>query len=302
MTAIFWNELSAEGSVDSHVVADQLMGVLAATLARILALDPASYLVAANRLTDLQVGHNYWFRQWAGATGLRDELNLLLRLNDRAPYESVGQLQDDFSLTSYVFEETEVVGLAFAHAFDGIGISLSSDAKWTDAPFLKLSILVLADSSSSLETDDVLVRHIAAPPDIEAHVEFIVAARAGLVVGEAELWENREDLFPRLRFMQRTRPQLRSLHSAWDQPVRERLTELNRAVELWNPNKDAEPSWLSKVTPESESRRHRCWFIEDGVKRLFELHARFTPGAGRIYFRLDPLSGKVVIAHIGSKL
>jgi hypothetical protein len=32
------------------------------------------------------------------------------------------------------------------------------------------------------------------------------------------------------------------------------------------------------------------------------MQARFTPGAGRIYFRVDGAKGKLVIAHIGRNL
>jgi hypothetical protein len=38
------------------------------------------------------------------------------------------------------------------------------------------------------------------------------------------------------------------------------------------------------------------------MTRVFDLHARFTPGAGRIHFRLDPTAQKFVIAYIGKKL
>jgi hypothetical protein len=35
---------------------------------------------------------------------------------------------------------------------------------------------------------------------------------------------------------------------------------------------------------------------------VFDLHARFTPGAGRLHFRLDPEPRRAVIAHVGRKL
>jgi hypothetical protein len=42
----------------------------------------------------------------------------------------------------------------------------------------------------------------------------------------------------------------------------------------------------------------------DGENRCFDLHARFTPGAGRIHFRLAPddAGPRLVIAHVGHKL
>ncbi|MGH3276606.1 MAG: hypothetical protein ACRDNZ_20045 [Streptosporangiaceae bacterium] len=40
----------------------------------------------------------------------------------------------------------------------------------------------------------------------------------------------------------------------------------------------------------------------DDVERTFDLHGRFTPGAGRVYFRLAPQDRQARIAHIGLKL
>jgi hypothetical protein len=57
------------------------------------------------------------------------------------------------------------------------------------------------------------------------------------------------------------------------------------------------------VTPEAEQRKRLCMFVDlDGIERLFDWHARFTPGAGRIHLRLVPEEGKARIAHIGLKL
>jgi hypothetical protein len=61
--------------------------------------------------------------------------------------------------------------------------------------------------------------------------------------------------------------------------------------------------WRSRVTPESETRRHLCKFADfDGESRIFDLHGRFTPGEGRIYFRLVPQERTATIAYIGLKL
>jgi hypothetical protein len=40
----------------------------------------------------------------------------------------------------------------------------------------------------------------------------------------------------------------------------------------------------------------------DGVERVFDWHGRFTPGKGRIHFRLIAEERKARIAYIGSHL
>ncbi|MEU3217046.1 hypothetical protein [Streptomyces sp. NPDC006971] len=63
-----------------------------------------------------------------------------------------------------------------------------------------------------------------------------------------------------------------------------------------------EPEWQSKVTPEGETRKRVCRFADDGEQETFHLHARFTPGAGRIHFRTIGEEGKIRIAHVGGKI
>ncbi|MGC4805084.1 hypothetical protein [Micromonospora sp. DT233] len=84
--------------------------------------------------------------------------------------------------------------------------------------------------------------------------------------------------------------------------VKERLAELELATADWETTKDGTPHWRSKVTPESESRKALCYFNDtDGVSRLFEWHARLTPGAGRLHFRMERSQQQLVIAYIGGK-
>jgi hypothetical protein len=60
--------------------------------------------------------------------------------------------------------------------------------------------------------------------------------------------------------------------------------------------------WKTKVTGESETRKSLCEFLDlDGAISIFELHARFTPGPGRIHFRLIPGDGIARVAYIGRK-
>jgi hypothetical protein len=85
--------------------------------------------------------------------------------------------------------------------------------------------------------------------------------------------------------------------------VDDRLRELDDTVAEWDPTEQAFPAWRSKVTPEGATRKRQWTFKDDsGVERLFDLHARFTPGAGRIHFCLVPeTERRMLIAYIGLK-
>lgn len=68
--------------------------------------------------------------------------------------------------------------------------------------------------------------------------------------------------------------------------VRMRLLEIQEAIGRWDPADTVNPQWHSRVTPEHEGRRVLCR-LEDlaGEQRLFDLHARFTPGPMRLHLR-----------------
>ena len=81
----------------------------------------------------------------------------------------------------------------------------------------------------------------------------------------------------------------------------EKLAALQDTLSGWNGA--GLPDWGVHVTGEYGGREQLCWFEDlDGEQRLFEQHARFTPGAGRIHFRLDGSDQRIVVAYIGRKL
>lgn len=85
-------------------------------------------------------------------------------------------------------------------------------------------------------------------------------------------------------------------------PVVDQLVKLEQAVAEWPDGHEA-PQWKTKVTGEYEMRRKHCEFPDlDGVVRVFELHARFTPGAGRLHFRLVSADRTARVAYIGRKI
>ena len=99
------------------------------------------------------------------------------------------------------------------------------------------------------------------------------------------------------------REHLYGLNPAWVIPVAHRLRTLGDAVAQWEVTGREPHDWGTKVTSESQTRRPHCMFADlDGERRLFELHARFTPGVGRIHFRLVSETRKVRIAYIGRKI
>lgn len=126
------------------------------------------------------------------------------------------------------------------------------------------------------------------------------------VTEAGEVWERRADLYPHLAFLEDVRRHLEGLDPEHLRQVLTRLGELNDSMAEWaqqpEDSRSPFPAWKTKVTPESTTRKSLCYFSEDGVWTLFELHARYTPGAGRIHFRMDYELSRVVVAYVGTKL
>lgn len=118
----------------------------------------------------------------------------------------------------------------------------------------------------------------------------------------AELWRVRDDIFPSIRFLPRVAGDLEVLRKEWLRPAKELLAKLAEAVVAWDPGREVAPAWPTKVTLEHEQRRRLCWFDDPFTgNTLFDLHARMTPGAGRLHFRWDAAERKVIVVYIGVK-
>ncbi|MDO0925313.1 AAA family ATPase [Streptomyces sp. TG1A-8] len=174
----------------------------------------------------------------------------------------------------------------------------------TDHVTLERAELVEDDEGTlEMRRDTVDVRHLSADPHLDGHLEWIRKARRESVTTGLRIWDGRTDLYPHLTFLPRVEGQLGGLNPHWVVPVRRALERLEEAVAAWDPAATAEPEWRSKVSPEGETRKRVCRFADlDGETRTFDLHARFTPGAGRIHFRLVPEERTIRLAHIGSKI
>lgn len=154
-----------------------------------------------------------------------------------------------------------------------------------------------------LAQDDVEVRHAAVRDHADCHKEWIQQSGKGGLTSGTAIWHSREACFPHLSFLPRVESDLCGLSTAWVRPVAELLLKLEQAVADWEPVRSRTPCWSTKVTPESDTRRHLCEFQDlDGVVRVFELHARFTPGPGRLHFRVVPEDRTLRVAFIGRKI
>ena len=263
---------------------------------------PEAALISLVKREDLELAQGYYVNQWIGAKPKNHDLwQFIRRMQNRAPYSTVlpeGAAEG----TQYSVNGTEAKGLGAAHLMDGLLVSLLVDTTW-DTPWVEATCDELDDEGEEIVSGPVNVRHAATTGHAQSHDDWVREDGLSTLRLGSEIWNARFDLYPYLDFLPRVEADLTDLVPEWVVPVASRLASLNEAVAKWNPKVPGEPPWRSKVTPESENRRKYCWFDDlDRERRLFDLHARFTPGTGRIHMRLVAEASKVRIAYIGRKL
>lgn len=306
MPLLFLNEKSCGVACDPDRV-DAAMADLVEAVRAVAKEDPdETSLVSEVALKSLEIAQGYPVGKWIGASPKNHaRWQRLLGLRNRSPVRSVFPEPDADGHLDYRHEGEEAQALGAAHFMDGVAVSLSVSREW-QRPTVSIErseLVELDDGALDFVHDTVDVRHISAPPHVEEHLGWIRESSLARAVTGRQIWERRTDLYPSLQFLPRTEAQFIDLDPRWVVPVRRCLERLDAAAAAWDPAATHEPEWQSKVTPEGETRKRVCWFEDlNGQSELFHLHARFTPGAGRIHFRPVGEEGTLRIAHVGGKI
>ncbi|WP_073951269.1 hypothetical protein [Streptomyces kebangsaanensis] len=305
MPLLFLNEKSW-GTACDPARADRAMKDFVDTVRAVAAEDgPGTALVSEVPLKSMEITDGYPINKWIGSSPRNHVRWQRLRsLQNKSPFHRVFPAEDAAGHLEYRHGGTPALGLGAANFMDGIAVSLPVAAEWLGHTVaVGRSELVEGDGGElDVVHDTVDVRHASAQPHVDEHRTWIRSSRLHTVTSGRLIWERRADLYPHLRFLPRTEDHLTGLNPHWVVPVRQCLERLEESVAAWDPT-TPEPDWRTKVTPEGETRKRVCRFTDpDGTKHCYHLHARFTPGAGRIHFRLVQEEQAIELAHIGGKI
>lgn len=305
---VFFNELSQpEGAIvapEARDVADRFVTLLRAI--RRERRDAVLHSVAP--LASVQIGEDYSLAVWCNDGDRREEWRFLRSLQDRAPFRvRADALGIDAMEVDYLYEERRAEGLGLAHMLGGLAVSLAYNGDWQDPtlPLDRQTLEETEDGDVDICSTEVETPHASEPDHVEVQRDWLAEAGRPPARDGVELWGRRAEMFPSLDFLPRVEQQLRALGpgNPWFRAVAARLAEIDRAVRDWDPAEAPLPEFSSKVTHEHEGRRQLCRFEDlDGETRVFDLHARFTPGHGRLHFRLDAEARRAIVAHVGRKL
>lgn len=297
----FLNELSyPDANLDEPALQQAIAG-LVATLQALRKVQGSAALHSSVALANIPIGDDRWLGPYLSAGSLRDEWRYLRGFENRAPFR-LG-LGEAFGLDSeYQFEGERAEGLGLGHAVGTLAISFHAE-RWS-GPLLSLDRIYL-QADGEVDQDVVQVEHASTAAHITSHDDWLRRAPLGAMGDGNQLWETRQELFPHLWFLPRVEAQIRSLKAGEVRlsTAANALMDIEVAVSRWDTADGPLPPFLSHVSPEHQQRAEKFKFEDlDGVDRYFDLHSRFTPGAGRVHMWCDRAKQRAVIAHVGDKV
>lgn len=297
------NDLSCEDWPESQEERVGFIVQLASVLIEVKKLRRKSYLLAESRIGKILIG-GVTLASFLSNGQARDSIRVLLGFSNASPYESFDEISaDGFECN---VEGRPAKGLLFAALLNTSAVSFASAPLWSDADVsVVLEEIDEIDGVIQITQKNRLVANVSSISHIALHKRRLLEFGAESLGNAKELWAKKADIFPSLRFLSRVEGQLYSAcgDNLARQQIIQRLVELERAVGEWDPQLQQFPEWCSKVTPEGERRKRLCDFMDDGgVTRCYDFHARYTPGAGRLHFRLIPEGRALEIGYIGPKL
>lgn len=263
--------------------------------------------VALNSQASLKgtfVDTRYTIAELLAGDEYRDKLRFLRGFENRSPISAGMDTSFDLQLEeiSYYYKGGDCIAMGWADQLNSGVVSLLDEA------FIGGTIevdKVELDDAAELIPSTVNIRNFSESAHIDEHFEWLQSASFKRLSEAGVLWKQREEVYPHLRFLSRTKSDMDNLRvsGACYLLVVQRLNELNQDIENWAELESDWPEFSSKVTPEAENRKRLCNVLDGEEEHNFHWHLRFTGGiAGRIHFRISAKEKKAVIAYLGNKL
>jgi hypothetical protein len=305
---LFLDDASRHIGTIGRARAEQTALTLLATLSRLRRINSRIALNTARPIAQYQIADDWTLQAVLGGNTFKEEWDFVRGLSDRSPF-SVG-LKDGMSQEIDDMEfrtkpgQVQSSALAWATLLDSATVSFDAHPDWSQR-WVDMSYRTLDDVGNLIETDG-RVRNASQAAHADEHVDWLKLLGLAAVPTAAQVWGEKGDRFPGLRFLPRMEKDLTALEGSgvpFLQAVAS-LEALAKDVASWKAG-NPWPEFSTKASPESDERQKLCWVNDDatGKEELFDWHTRFTGGlAGRVHFRVDATNRLIVVAYVGGKL
>jgi len=266
-------------------------------------------------LSYVPLAPDYPLARWRNDDGVDREVRRFFRtLLTKSPYlvdveDDAIAIRNDRSQFSYQGDEAK--GLGVAYLLDALALSFRSARRW-EYNRLELTVIELDNEGELSEELTLDVVHACSEDHVLDHTAWIKERIHEVqkdVFDGLDLWTHKVDLFPSLQFCESVRIQLQEvlrgqliLHS-----IMKKLSELDKFCHDWQDGPFDPQKVPGKITAESgitleKFEQEHTFLCPDGERRIFNWHARLTPGAWRIYFYPQEETKQITIGYIGLHL
>lgn len=279
-----FNELSARNKADSRIEGRNRLDRMLSAIAGVMSGDPAELVSIGDQLWACELAIGYTVADWLRTT--EPELRgLLLGIATKTefPDEAGDALRDRFHLSEFRLSDgaesehsPEARGLGAAYLLQGVGASLPSERRWTQAR-LALRHLWLDDGGHDRE-DTVHILNLAEPIQVaEVSGALLERSQHSLASDPLELAATKEERFPHLRFGRAVDRQIRRLPTTLLRRVVLKLMVLDDASREWRQDETMTSPQLADCRPESASTMEqyehlRIFPDHEGRDRTYEKH------------------------------
>jgi hypothetical protein len=310
------NELSLQNPAPNEQEAQERMSELIKTIKAVKAQGVNVSLRTKENFHTTLLAPKYPLRRWLNDADQVERI-FIKTLATKAPFSTdienseIQDIENNASLSEFRHQGEMAIGLGIAYVLDTIAISLLSEKCW-DCSRLHLEFRCL-DRDEEVVCELVEIIHASRSSHVHEHADLIKKIQERIcqeVSDGVELWNRKEELFPRLEFCEDVSKQMQNLYpgNPMLRQVIKRLFELEDYCKIWTDGAFNSDNIPSKATPESESRLRQfkqelTFKCPDGEKRIFSWHLRMTgAGAWRLHFSEELGPGKIIIGYIGSKI
>lgn len=304
MIKVYFNELSARGSVDEANMKQTIEDLLLCL--KHLHSHNVETVTVDGAIGPYLISNNRTIYQILGDKNLLD--------NDSATF-LMEHFQEDFQLKEEI-EDNDVVsakyqgqdaaGLTLASNDLNKGVALSfSHAGWDEKAYnLQLEVL---DENGDIQELTTTAANASTKESLSFYDGLFPASSLQVPETGKLLFYEINDLFPNLvfsadakNFIKRCQSKITTAQVFW------KLCDLNKVAITFGGKSFEKKMFTSKASPESASRENMSELdvmFDDCKVRHCSWHLRYTPGAGRIHFSSDLGDGKTIyIGYIGQKI
>lgn len=305
---LFLDEASRHIGTIDRTRAEQTVMTVLATLRRLRRINSRIALNTMRPIAQYQITDDWTLQAILGGSAFKEEWDFVRGLSDRSPFsaglkDGLSQEIDDMEFRTRP-GQVPSSALAWATLLDSATVSFDAHPDWSQG-WVEMSYRTLDDVGNLLETDG-RIRNTSQAAHADEHVDWLRLLGLAAVPTAAQVWSEKGDRFPGLRFLSRMEKDLTALEGSgapFSRAVAS-LEALTKVAAGWKADSPW-PEFSTKASSESDKRQKLCWVHDEatGKEELFDWHTRFTGGlAGRVHFRVDAANRVIVVAYVGGKL